>query len=43
MARKPAKRIKKAKDVEIAPDAWERFTKTIGKVVPAKTPKPKKA
>ena len=31
----------KLEDVEIEPDAWERFEKTIGKIVPPKRPKQK--
>ncbi len=36
--KKPVRR-KEAKAVETEPDAWERFEKTIGKIVP---PKPHK-
>ena len=43
MAKKPTKKPimrKKAEAVETEPDAWERFEKAIGKIVP---PKPHKA
>tara|TARA_R100001143_G_scaffold47167_1_gene42345 strand:- start:2178 stop:2306 length:129 start_codon:yes stop_codon:yes gene_type:complete len=32
----------KPKDIEVEPDAWERFTKTVDKAAPVKRPKPKK-
>ena len=38
--KKPVKR-KEAEAVETEPDAWERFEKTIGKIVPPKRHKPK--
>lgn len=41
---KPARKIKRKEleAVETEPDAWERFTKTVGKIIPAKRPKAKK-
>ncbi|MEE9217119.1 MAG: hypothetical protein V3U32_06750 [Anaerolineales bacterium] len=45
MAESPAKKKtkrKKLEAVETVPDAWERFEKTIGKILPPKRPKPKK-
>ena len=39
---KPPKKPK-PEEIETKPDAWERFTKTVGKIVPPKRkPKPKK-
>jgi hypothetical protein len=38
-AKKPKK--PKPEEIETEPDAWERFEKTIGKIVPPKRPKPK--
>ncbi len=40
MAKKPPKKPK-LEEIETEPDAWERFEKTIGKIVPPKRPKPK--
>ena len=40
MAKKPSKKLK-PEEIEIEPDAWERFEKTIGKIVPPRRPKPK--
>ena len=31
----------KPEEIETEPDAWERFEKTIGKIVPPRRPKPK--
>ncbi len=41
---KPPKKPKREKpeQIETEPDAWERFEKTIGKIVPPKRHKPKK-
>ncbi len=39
MAKKTPKKKPKPEDIETVPDAWERFEKTIGKIVP---PKPHK-
>jgi hypothetical protein len=37
------KKKPKPEEIETEPDAWERFEKTIGKIVPPKRkPKPKK-
>ena len=33
---------KKPEEIETEPDAWERFEKTIGKIVPPKRHRPKK-
>ena len=47
MANSPKK--PKPEDIETEPDAWERFEKTIGKIIPPKRrepngkPKPKEA
>ncbi len=41
MAKKPSKKPK-PEEIETEPNAWERFEKTIGKIVPPKRPKPKK-
>ncbi len=39
---KPPKKLKpKPEEIETEPDAWERFEKTIGKIVPPKRHKPK--
>jgi hypothetical protein len=38
---KPPKKKPKPEEIETEPDAWERFEKTIGKIVPPKRPKPK--
>ncbi len=35
MAKKPPKKSK-PEEIETEPDAWERFEKTIGKIVPPK-------
>ncbi len=46
MAKKSTKRPVKRKEaeaVETEPDAWERFEKTIGKIVPPKRREPKKS
>ena len=40
MAKPPKKKKPKPEEIETEPDAWERFTKTIGKIVPPKR-KPK--
>ncbi len=40
MAEPPKK--PKPEEIETEPDAWERFEKTIAKIVPPKRPKPKK-
>ncbi len=37
MAKPPKK--PKPEEIETVPDAWERFEKTIGKIVPPKKPK----
>ena len=37
---KPPKKLK-PEDIETEPDAWERFKKTIGKIVPPKRHEPK--
>ena len=38
-----SKKLKREKpeQIETEPDAWERFEKTIGKIVPPRRPKPK--
>jgi len=41
MARQPKK--PKPEELETEPDAWERFEKTIGKIVPPKRAKPKQS
>ena len=41
MAKKPPKKPK-PEEIETEPDAWERFEKTIGKIVPPKPHKPSK-
>lgn len=38
MAKSPKE---KPKDIEVEPDAWDRFTKTVDKAAPVKQPKPK--
>jgi hypothetical protein len=38
--KKPVKR-KEAQAVETEPDAWDRFTGAVNKIVPPKKPKPK--
>lgn len=40
MAKPPKK--PKPEEIETEPDAWERFEKTIGKIVPPKPSKPVK-
>jgi hypothetical protein len=40
-AKKP--KAPKVEDVELVPDAWERFEGAVGKMVPAKRPKAKEA
>ena len=40
MVKKPPKKPK-LEEIETEPDAWERFEKTIGKIVPPKPHKPK--
>ncbi len=39
---KRGRKLKEAEAVETEPDAWDRFEKTIDKIVPPKRPEPKK-
>ncbi len=39
MSKKP--RSEKPEEIETKPDAWERFKRMMGKIVPPKRPKPK--
>lgn len=43
MAKPTSKRVKRkeAEAVETEPDAWDRFTQAVDKIVPPKKPKPK--
>jgi len=43
MTKSASKRTKRKEmeAVETEPDAWDRFTKAVGKIVPPKQPKPK--